>query len=70
MIYLGRVLMGVGLGFSMTVSTLYIMEISTSNMRAGLAVIPAVAGALGTLFCQCVGALLEWRYGLLSNVLK
>ena len=61
MILMGRFLMGAGLGFSMTTSTLYIMEISTPSMRSGLAVIPAVAGTLGLLSCQCLGAILEWR---------
>lgn len=44
MILLGRFLMGAGLGFSMTISTLYIMEISSPSMRPGLAVVPAIAG--------------------------
>ena len=62
MIYLGRFFNGVGLGFSLTVSTLYIMEISTPNMRQGLAVVPAIAGTLGVLTCQCLGAVLNWRW--------
>ena len=53
--------MGAGLGFSTTLSTLYIMEIATPQMRSGLAVVPAVAGTLGVLYCQLLGALLEWQ---------
>ncbi len=52
MIHLARFLMGAGVGFSTTTSTLYIMEITTPSMRAGLAVIPAIAGTLGVLFIQ------------------
>ena len=44
--------MGAGLGFSTTLSTLYIMEVATPQMRSGLAVVPAVAGTLGVLYCQ------------------
>lgn len=51
-----------GLGFSTTISTLYIMEIATPSMRAGLAVVPAIAGTLGVLTCQCLGALLNWQW--------
>ena len=53
--------MGAGLGFSTTLSTLYIMEVATPQMRSGLAVVPAVAGTLGVLYCQLLGALLEWQ---------
>ena len=52
MLQLSRFVMGVGLGFSITISTLYIMEITTPGMRAGLAVVPAIAGSLGTLAVQ------------------
>ena len=47
-----RFVMGAGLGFSTTLSTLYIMEVATPQMRSGLAVVPAVAGTLGVLYCQ------------------
>jgi hypothetical protein len=42
-----RFLMGFGLGFSITLSTLYIMEVTTPDKRGQLAVVPAIAGALG-----------------------
>ncbi len=54
--------MGAGLGFSTTVSTLYIMEVATPSARAGLAVVPAVMGTLGVLTCQCLGAVLDWQW--------
>ena len=61
MLLLARFLMGAGLGFSTALSTLYIMEIATPQMRSGLAVVPAVAGTLGVLSCQLLGALLDWQ---------
>lgn len=62
MMFLGRFLHGVGLGFSTTVSTIYIMEIATPEMRGGLAVLPAIAGTLGLLTVYCVGAILNWQW--------
>jgi MFS family permease len=61
MLLLARFMMGAGLGFSTALSTLYIMEIATPQMRSGLAVIPAVAGTLGVLSCQLLGAILDWQ---------
>jgi len=52
---------GAGLGFSTTVSTIYIMEVATPNMRGSLAVIPAIAGTLGLLATQILGAYLNWQ---------
>jgi len=62
MMLLGRFMHGAGLGFSTTVSTLYIMEVATPNMRGSLAVIPAIAGALGLLTTQVLGAYLNWQW--------
>ncbi|TRY78837.1 hypothetical protein TCAL_06755 [Tigriopus californicus] len=67
MVQLGRFIMGTALGFSTTISTLYIMEIATPNLRSSLAVVPAIAGTLGILSCQCLGAVLNWQ--LLTLVL-
>jgi len=62
MMLLGRFMHGAGLGFSTTVSTLYIMEVATPNMRGSLAVIPAIAGALGLLTTQVLGKFLNWQW--------
>lgn len=61
MMYLGRVLAGAGLGISQTVSTLYIAEVATPEMRGPLAVIPAIAGTLGLLTTQILGSMLNWK---------
>ena len=52
LLYLSRLLMGVGLGVSTSVSTLYIAEVSTPETRASLSVIPAMTGCLGVNACQ------------------
>ena len=52
LLYLSRLLMGVGLGVSTSVSTLYIAEVSTPDRRASLSVIPAMTGCLGVNACQ------------------
>ena len=52
LLYLSRLLMGVGLGVSTTISTLYIAEVSTPETRASLSVIPAMTGCLGVNACQ------------------
>ncbi len=61
MMLLARFMMGAGLGFSTALSTLYVMEIATPEMRSGLAVVPAVAGTLGLLSCQLLGAMIDWQ---------
>jgi len=52
LLYAARLLMGVGLGVSQSISTVYIAEISTPALRGNLAVIPAMTGCLGVLSCQ------------------
>jgi len=61
MLYLSRFLMGVGLGVSQSISTVYIAEISTPNVRGNLAVIPAMTGCLGVVSCQVLAKFLNWN---------
>jgi len=61
MLYLARFLMGVGLGVSQSISTVYIAEISTPNIRGNLAVIPAMTGCLGVVSCQVLAKFLKWK---------
>jgi len=67
MMLLGRFLHGAGVGFATTIATVYTMEIATPNLRGRLAAVPAVAGTLGILFCQILGAAVNWK--VLSIVL-
>jgi len=62
MLYLSRVLMGIALGVSTTVSTIYIQDISTPDIRGSLGAIPAVTGALGVFMFQILNAFLSWRH--------
>jgi facilitated trehalose transporter len=62
MLLLGRFLHGTGLGFSTTVSTIYIMEIATPDMRGRMAVVPAIAGTLGVITCHILGSFLNWQW--------
>jgi len=62
MLYLARFLMGVGLGVSQSISTVYIAEISTPNVRGNLAVIPAMTGCLGVVSCQVLAKFLNWNH--------
>ena len=61
LLYISRLLMGVGLGVSQTLSTIYIAEVSTKDTRASLAVIPAMTGCLGVNTCQVLGKYLDYR---------
>ena len=41
---------------------LLLFQVATPNMRGSLAVIPAVAGTLGLLTTQVLGAYLNWQW--------
>ncbi|XP_040574979.1 facilitated trehalose transporter Tret1 isoform X2 [Lepeophtheirus salmonis] len=67
----GRFFSGCGLGYATTISTLYLIEISTPDTRGLSGVIPALFGALGVLTCQILGAYItNWRIlaGILGTV--
>ncbi|XP_023342985.1 facilitated trehalose transporter Tret1 [Eurytemora carolleeae] len=61
MLYLARVLMGIGLGISTSVSTVYIQDIASPKIRGSLGAIPSVAGALGVFSFQILNAFITWR---------
>lgn len=61
MLYLARFMMGLGLGVSQSISTIYIAEVSTPELRGNLAVIPAMTGCLGVYTCQILSYFLSWR---------
>jgi len=61
MLYFSRLLMGLGLGVSQSISTVYIAEISTPNLRGNLAVIPSMTGCLGVVSCQVLAKFLDWK---------
>jgi len=61
LLYISRLMMGLGLGVSQSISTIYIVEISTPETRGSLAVIPSMTGCLGVNACQILGKYLNYR---------
>lgn len=61
LLYISRLMMGLGLGVSQSISTIYIAEVSTLDTRASLAVIPAMTGCLGVVSCQVLAKFLDYR---------
>ena len=45
-----------------TINKPLIFQVATPNMRGSLAVIPAIAGTLGLLTTQVLGAYLNWQW--------
>ena len=61
MLILGRTLGGVGIGTSMTISRIYIVEISSHHLRGTLSAVYSVLTNLGTVLAFSVGFLISWR---------
>jgi len=61
LLYIARLMMGVGLGVSQSISTIYIAEVATLDTRASLAVIPAMTGCLGVVSCQVLAKFLNYK---------
>ena len=62
LLYISRLMMGVGLGVSQSISTIYIAEVATLETRASLAVIPAMTGCLGVVSCQVLAKFLPYTH--------
>jgi len=60
LIYCGRFLNGVGLGFVLATVSVYIVEIATTDMRGFLGCFVQFLGSVGVLITFCVGAVLNW----------
>ena len=60
LLYLSRLMMGLGLGVSQSISTIYISEVATLETRPNLAVIPAMTGCLGVVSCQVLAKFLDY----------
>ena len=60
LLYTSRLMMGVGLGVSQSISTIYIAEVATLHTRASLAVVPAMTGCLGVVSCQVLAKFLQY----------
>jgi len=60
LIYSGRFLNGVGLGFVLATVSVYIVEIATTDMRGFLGCFVQFLGSVGVLLTFCIGAVLNW----------
>jgi len=60
LIYTGRFMNGVGLGFVLATVSVYIVEIATTDMRGFLGCFVQFLGSVGVLLTFCIGALLNW----------
>jgi len=60
LIYTGRFMNGVGLGFVLATVSVYIVEIATTDMRGFLGCFVQFLGSVGVLLTFCVGAVLNW----------
>jgi len=60
LIYTGRFMNGVGLGFVLATVSVYIVEIATTDMRGFLGCFVQFLGSVGVLITFCIGAVLNW----------
>ena len=67
LIYIGRFLGGMGLGFELAVATVYIVEIAATDMRGILGCFVQFMGSIGVLFTFVVGSFLNWYWLALVN---
>jgi len=60
LVYTGRFMNGVGLGFVLATVSVYIVEIATTDMRGFLGCFVQFLGSVGVLLTFCIGAVLNW----------
>jgi len=60
LIFIGRFLTGMGLGFVLATAPVYIVEIATTDMRGLLGCFVQFFGGVGVLFSFILGAFLNW----------
>ena len=67
MLYIGRFFGGVGLGFQVTTSAVYVVEISTIDMRGFLGCFIQLLGCLGIIFTFIFGYFFNWKLLAVAN---
>lgn len=67
LIYIGRFLGGMGLGFELAVATVYIVEIASTDMRGILGCFVQFMGSIGVLFTFILGSYLNWYWLAMVN---
>jgi len=68
MIILGRVLGGVGLGLTLSITPVYLVEVSSIESRGMLGAIPPIFTQVGLLATYLAGIWLDWKNLALSGV--
>lgn len=64
----GRFFTGSGLGFAIASSTVYLVEVTSSDMRGVLGCFVQLLGTFGVLFTFIVGTFLDWYFLALANL--
>ncbi|TRY75882.1 hypothetical protein TCAL_09756 [Tigriopus californicus] len=64
----GRFFTGSGLGFAIASSTVYLVEVTSSDMRGVLGCFVQLQGTLGVLFTFAMGTFLDWYFLALANL--
>ena len=70
LIYIGRTICGMGMGFELTVASVYNVEIATTDMRGTLGVLVTLMQSVGLLVTFLVGSFLNWYWLALSNFIS
>jgi MFS family permease len=68
-IYMGRFLGGMGQGFELSVATVYIVEIASTDMRGTLGCFVHLMGSIGVLSTFALGSGLDWKNLALESIL-
>eukprot|EP00095_Tigriopus_kingsejongensis_P008179 snap_masked-scaffold405_size181423-processed-gene-0.1 protein:Tk08179 transcript:snap_masked-scaffold405_size181423-processed-gene-0.1-mRNA-1 annotation:"facilitated trehalose transporter tret1-like isoform x2" len=68
MLLTGRFFTGSGLGFAIAVCTVYVIEITSTDMRSSLGCFVQLFGTLGVLYTFSLGAFLDWYFLALANL--
>lgn len=61
MVVAGRLLSGIGLGLTLCIPTVYIVEISSKENRSTLGVLPNIFCQIGILATYTAGSFVDWR---------
>jgi len=68
LIILGRFFGGIGLGLTLSVTPVYLVEVTTLKNRGMLGVVPPLFTQIGVLYTYIAGSYLDWRLLSLSGV--
>ena len=67
LIYIGRLVGGVGMGFELAIATVYIVEIASTDMRGFLGCFVTLMQSVGLLVTFLLGSFLNWYWLAMVN---